>query len=149
MSVFHSTFKFQNLVYIFISFTEQCWIHTNLADLAAASQNTNGYNSYVKREACPTTDVSICVVTYFEVSNTFSFGGTFIEGVSGAESCKTWCTGREECGAFDLNEANECYWHNNRDWENQLQEGATGVNQYRKQPCETSPTVTGILELAL
>ena len=94
------------------------------------------------------------MVTYLEVSNSFSLGGTYIEGVSGAESCKTWCTAREECGAFDINGANECYWHNNGDWENQLQVGDTSVKQYRKLPCGTgSPTasvtvlVTGTLVL--
>ena len=149
-----NSFTRQTKSWIIVFLTEQCWIHTNPADLTAGFQNTNGYNSYVKREDCSSTSVSFCVVTYLEVSNTFSLGGTYIEGVSGAESCKTWCTAREECGAFDLNGANECYWHNNGDWENQLQVGDTSVKQYRKLPCGTgSPTasvtvlVTGTLVL--
>ena len=114
----------------------------NIADFGAGFQNTNGYDSYLKVETCPSTSAAACVVTYLEVSGAFTIGGTRVQGVSDVEACKTWCTERDTCGAFDFNLANECYWHNNRDWENRLQEGASGVTQYRKQPC-VSPTGTG------
>lgn len=121
---------------LLLLFADECWIHTSSDDLIRF-ENTDGYDTFIKTEMCPSTSVSAFVVTYVEVAGAYSIGGTRVEGVSNVEDCKTWCTAREECIAFDFNSLNRCFWHTN--WEDQLQEGANDVTQYRKEP-RVSPT---------
>ena len=121
---------------------DECWIHTDASDFSGSSANFQGYDSFKKSETCVTGTGTTgdCVVTYSEHSGTYSFGGSRVSNVDTVDECKSWCTENSDCGAFDFNNQNECFWHNNGDWENNLNTGASGVTQYRKQPCSTGST---------
>ena len=112
------------------------------SQLTGTPGTLNGYTSYTKVENCPSSGT--CVPTYTEVEGAYSLGGTRVDtSVDTEDECLDWCTARTECGAVDFNSGNECYWHNNGDWEDQLRTGGSGVSQFRKTGCDGSPTPSG------
>ncbi len=123
-----------------LELVDECWIHTDAGDFDIPSATLVGYNTNRKSEVCQTPDA--CVVQYETVQNTFSIGGTPIPNQNTVTGCQNWCTQNQACGAFDFNSLNECYWHNNGDWENTVGTG-NGVTQYRKMPCPGQTTPGG------
>ena len=131
---------------MFLISPDECWIHTAASDFTGSSNNNNGYDSYKKSINCVTgTATPDCVPGYSQHTGSSSLNGVRVPNVNTVDACKEWCSARSECGAFDFNSANECFWHNNGDWENNLRTGSSGVSQYRKNPCPGtgSPTGTG------
>ena len=117
------------IIKFLLDYQDECWIHTKSSDFTGSSSVLNGYDSYKKSQTCVTGTGSTggCVITFTTVEGASSLGGTRVNNVNTVQACLDWCEARTECGALDFNNANECYWHNNGDWENNLRTGSSTV----------------------
>ncbi len=109
----------------------ECWLHTESTIFKQGSGM--GVSQYKRHLCSPGTTTVVCVETFEQTANTFSYEGQLQSAITTVSDCQNACSADSTCAGFDFANVLECWLHT----ESTIfkQGSGMGVSQYRKTSC--------------